>query len=253
MFADFPFLGLLVTGYFMLLLCTIFAAFGWCDPNEYQKKVGVDIFGGIMTILFWRYSGLILSTVEAHAQKGQGMMESIMSIGEALYTEMGFQKFIDTADNQLLGLILVGVAIMLMCVLYITGGVFSIYFPFRMLLILDLYIDNIVRYVLMFLALVAILILGLAAGEGLLTLLTVAFGILSIATLLLGNIRLYQAHKNPKKHAAAYPRTPMQSSSSIASSAGRAAVKQPVRSSGNKQPIGIYFKQIRNKIAGNKK
>lgn len=251
MFADYPFLSLVVTGYFMLLLSTIFAAFGWCDPNEYQKKIGLDVFGGVMTVLFWRYSGMILSIVEANVTPGKNMMDSLVGIGEALYNEIGFEKLLTSTGNDLLGLILIGVSIMLMCILYVTGGIFAIYFPFRMLLILDLYIDNIVRYILMGLALIGIIILGVTANEGLLTVLMVLFGIASIAALLIGNIRLYKAHKNPRRHTTAYTGTTARAAAVSGDVSSKGTVSRPVRSTGSKSPIGNYFKNFSTKMKKN--
>ena len=195
MYLDYPLLSLILTGCWMAVLAGVFLAFGWCDPREYQRKLGLDIFSGVMAIVALRVGShmkdVVYATVTPSTDGKLFNLDAIVQFAQGYYDQMNFEQVFSTVDNQLMALIIIGIAIMFIAVISIISLVFGIYFVFRMCVLLDVYINNIVRFIIMGAALVITLIVGLVAHQVPLMLITMLIGIISIIKLAIGHVLLY--------------------------------------------------------------
>lgn len=202
MFAEYPLLNLMIPGYFLLVMVAAFAVMGWCDPREYHKKIPLDIFAGVMTLVAFIMTGRFITVVKATSNPNDKLLDSVINIGQGLYNNIGFGKLLESVSNDLLGLILTGVSIMFVAVLYIVAITMAVYFPFRMFALLDVYLENMYRYILLGLAMIGTLVFGLSIHNHRYFWIAFVFGIVSTAKLVFGNIRLrneQRAQKRKKK------------------------------------------------------
>ncbi len=192
---DYPLLSFILTGCWMAVLAGVFLAFGWCDPREYQRKLGLDIFSGVMAIVALRtcahIKDIVYATVTPQTDGKLFNLSSILQFATGYYEQMKFNDIFNSVDNQLLALIVIGIGIMFIGVVSILSVVFGIYFVFRMCVLLDVYINNTIRFIIMGAALVITLIYGLAAHQVPLMLITLLIGIISIIKLAIGHVLLY--------------------------------------------------------------
>ena len=179
----------------MAVLAGVFLAFGWCDPREYQRKLGLDIFSGVMAIVALRtcahIKDVVYATVTPQTDGKLFDLSSILQFATGYYEQMKFNDIFNSVDNQLLALIVIGIGIMFVGIVSILSVVFGIYFVFRMCVLLDVYINNTIRFIIMGAALVITLIYGLAAHQVPLMLITLLIGIISIIKLAIGHVLLY--------------------------------------------------------------
>lgn len=190
----YPLLSFIVTGCWMLAFAGVFLAFGWCDPREYQRKIGLDIFSGVMAVIALRVGSsvknIVHATVEARSDGALIDMKSILSFVTGCYDQINFESFFDKIDNELLALIAIGVSIMLAVSVAVLSVVFGVYFVFRICALIDVYVNNRVRFIIMGAALVITLIVGISSHQTSLMLITMLLGIVSIIKLAIGNVML---------------------------------------------------------------
>lgn len=204
MYLDYPLLSLIFSGCWMAVLAGVFLAFGWCDPREYQRKIGLDIFSGVMAFAALRVGSHIkdvaYATVSPRTDGKLFNLDAILQFATGYYDQLNFNSVFDKVDNQLLALIVIGIGIMFVGIISIISVVFGIYFVFRMCVLLDLYINNIIRFVIMGVFLVVTLIVGMNLHQTSLMMITLLIGIVSIIKLAIGHVLLYYygEEKQPK-------------------------------------------------------
>lgn len=191
---EYPLLSFIVTGCWMAVLAGVFLAFGWCDPREYQRKIGLDIFSGVMAFYALRVGSkvkdIVYATVDARPDGQLFDMDAILKFVTGYYEQMTFESILDKIDNELLALIAVGISIMLTIALALLSIVFGIYFVFRICVLVDVYVNNLVRFIIMGIALIITIILGASSHQTTLMLFGLLVGIVSIIKLAIGNVML---------------------------------------------------------------
>lgn len=234
---DYPLLNFIVTGCWMAVLAGVFIAFGWCDPREYQRKIGLDIFSGVMAFIALRVGShvkaIVAATVEPRTDGALFNFDSILQFATGYYEQLTFESIFDKVDNQLMALILIGISIMLVIAVAVLSVVFGIYFVFRMCVLADIFINNLIRYVVMGAALIITLFVGISSHQTSIMLITLLLGIVSIIKLAIGNVLLkyYGENFSFKKKAApqaAHSRSGAPSGRPAAQGAGRPASDRPM-------------------------
>lgn len=227
MYLEYPLLSFILTGCWMAVLAGVFLAFGWCDPREYQRKLGLDIFSGVMAIVALRVGShikdIVYATVTPQTDGNLFNLDSILQFATGYYEQLNFAQVFNKVDNQLMALIVIGIGIMFIAVVSILSVVFGVYFVFRMCVLLDLYINNLVRFIIMGAALLITLIVGLVSHQTALMLITLLIGLVSIIKLAIGHVLLnyYGESQSPQP---------------AHSRAGAAPAKRPATAAGRPAP-----------------
>ena len=172
--------------YIFAALSGVFFALGWCDPGEYKKQPMLDGLSGLATVFAFVFVAKLLS-LGKELTKGLGFSKSLMEFGQAYYEDMVSSPIIGGTANEMMGLIQVGVANIIYFLAGIVAIILSVYFIFRMMLLLDLYINNTIRHLIMSGGLVAIIILGIVFGQVRTMIIFALFGVLSFVVLAGGN------------------------------------------------------------------
>lgn len=200
MYPDYPLLNLVMLLFWMLSISGVFAAIAWCDPCNYERKIGLDVFSGAMfvvaTRIFSQIKDVFYTSVTPVADGKLIDLTAITEFAMGFYEHMNFNAALDKLDNQLMALIVIGIEIMLYTITCIISVVFAIYFVFRVFLLIDRFIPNIARYAIMLIALIVSLVKGNSFNGGSITILFLLFNIVSIAKLAIGNVLLYYYGSN---------------------------------------------------------
>lgn len=191
MIAQYSLLSLVFGLFGFSAMLSVFFVFGWCDPAERERRIAFDIFSGIMSIAAIKaLSSLVEITQKYVKDTSADVPESISQIAEGFYRNIDIQSTTKVIQDEVLGLIFSGVYLVVTLLIFFISIPLAICFIFRMLSLLDIYINNIVRYVLMALALIYTFIIGTQLRQPEFMWLTALIGLLSIARLVVGSLML---------------------------------------------------------------
>lgn len=199
MLAEYTLLSIVFGIYGFAVMICLFIVFGWCDPAERERKIAFDIFSGVMTIIAIRSLSQLIEITETHVQDPahqKDIGKSILDIVQNFYNNMNLEDTLSQYQNELLGLIIFGITTVFQFAVYFISIPLSICFIFRMASLLDIYINNTVRYIIMIGALIFSIILGAQTGQTGYMWLTVLIGTLSILRLAIGHYMLITSGQN---------------------------------------------------------